>query len=374
MVYVEKMEEIRTRACTRLMNSVGIGWSFLQFLMRAEEGGWVVWLLADLFDQGASCIAIRELRIILSFKTFARTAEPFFSLTPLFTPCHGNPMSGTRIAIDGLWRCLCPSVNAAILTRAISVPYRPRLARRCPAKRTTCAGPRANRALHTTRPKLESAADIYPLSTSTPSDAPPLEIQDIDTKENGNQDSALEKPETEEGEGQQDRPLDTNEVEDGPGGLERQEEPERTEAAPAAEEPRPLPPWQAWRETMLSPRARGTIVERILETKPPYDRFPSEMTATDVIEALRVSRSKGKPRWRRLTTALVKHLLNDGTAPNTFIYETLLNTHALPEGSATVVKGLLEEMRAKKVRWSQYAYHSAIRVCSPVPGSNLSCY
>lgn len=125
---------------------------------------------------------------------------------------------------------------------------------------------------------------------------------------------------------------------------------------------------------MLPPKARGTMIERILDTKAPYDRFPPGMTAADAIEALRISRSKGKPKWRRLTTALVVHLLKNGTAPNTFIYETLLNTHALAEGSALVVKGLLEEMRAKRIPWSQYSYHSAIRVCSPVPSAEFCLF
>lgn len=54
-------------------------------------------------------------------------------------------MSGTRISIDGLWNCLCPSVDAATLARAVCGPillrpriYRPKLptptSRRCQAR------------------------------------------------------------------------------------------------------------------------------------------------------------------------------------------------------------------------------------------------
>lgn len=250
------------------------------------------------------------------------------------------------------------------------MPYRPRLARKCPAKKTTCAGPRATRALHTTRPKLQNAAEVDTPSAPFPADKQPPDTRDVGAKENGTQDAALEEPKNEEGQGQRDRPPNTHEAAGGPGRVEGQEEPEGTPAATTAK-PRPLLPWQAWRETMLPERVRGTIIERILATKEPYDRFPPDMTARDVMEALRITRSKGKPRWRRLSTALVKHLLKNGTGPHTFVYETLLNTHAMAEGSALVVKDLLEEMRTKKVPWSQYAYHAAIRVCPPVPVPNL---
>lgn len=42
-------------------------------------------------------------------------------------------MSGTRITIDGLWNCLCPSVDAPTLVKAISGPIRlrPRIYRPC---------------------------------------------------------------------------------------------------------------------------------------------------------------------------------------------------------------------------------------------------
>lgn len=71
-------------------------------------------------------------------------------------------MSGARITVDGLWRCLCPSIDAVALTTAISVPYRSRRVGRpsasAAAATTTCAGPRTaprRRHLHTTSRKLQ---------------------------------------------------------------------------------------------------------------------------------------------------------------------------------------------------------------------------
>lgn len=65
-------------------------------------------------------------------------------------------MSGARITVDGLWRCLCPSIDAAALATAITVPYRPRRASRRLAT-TVCARPRAapRRHLHTTPRRLQ---------------------------------------------------------------------------------------------------------------------------------------------------------------------------------------------------------------------------
>lgn len=72
-------------------------------------------------------------------------------------------MSGARITVDGLWRCLCPSIDAVALTTAISIPYVPRRVGRshtvAAAATASCAGPRAapprRRHLHTTSRKLK---------------------------------------------------------------------------------------------------------------------------------------------------------------------------------------------------------------------------
>lgn len=85
-----------------------------------------------------------------SFDVHCRILNNFFHAR------HSNPMSSARITVDGLWRCLCPSIDAVALSTAISRPYRPRPASRLSAK-TTCAGPRVapRRHLHTTPPKLQ---------------------------------------------------------------------------------------------------------------------------------------------------------------------------------------------------------------------------
>ncbi|KAF3767582.1 hypothetical protein M406DRAFT_217485, partial [Cryphonectria parasitica EP155] len=86
-----------------------------------------------------------------------------------------------------------------------------------------------------------------------------------------------------------------------------------------------------------------------------------------IYEALRATRQLPRPGMRRVTAALVKHVLADGALPNTFLYETILIQHALTDGSADVVRKLLKEMREKQVPWSSTAYHSAIRALAIHP-------
>ena len=85
-------------------------------------------------------------------------------------------------------------------------------------------------------------------------------------------------------------------------------------------------------------------------------------TTEQIYETLRYLRTLGRPKHRRTTATLVKHLLASGTAPDTFIYETLLMAHAATDGSADAVKELLREMRHKKLPWSSTAYHAALQV------------
>lgn len=93
-------------------------------------------------------------------------------------------------------------------------------------------------------------------------------------------------------------------------------------------------------------------------------------TTEDIYEALRIVRDRRRTKDKRTTAALVKHLLATGTAPNTFIYETVLMAHADPDGSADTVKTLLWEMRDNMLPWSSTAYHAALRV-SPATLGNL---
>ncbi|KAH8912501.1 hypothetical protein BR93DRAFT_81114 [Coniochaeta sp. PMI_546] len=66
-------------------------------------------------------------------------------------------MSGTRITIDGLWRCLCPSIDELVLPRALGnpAPFGSRLPARIPARTprrrpNTCTAQWLGRPIHTT--------------------------------------------------------------------------------------------------------------------------------------------------------------------------------------------------------------------------------
>lgn len=96
--------------------------------------------------------------------------------------------------------------------------------------------------------------------------------------------------------------------------------------------------------------------------QPPFTNYLPDATTEQIYEALRNTRHNPRPGMRKTTAALVKRLMANGAAPSTFLYETMLIQHALTEGSADVVRKLLQEMRDKKIPWSSTAYHSAIRV------------
>lgn len=108
------------------------------------------------------------------------------------------------------------------------------------------------------------------------------------------------------------------------------------------------------------------MVQRLVWGKRLDEDIP-RATTEEIYEALRKLRTLGKPKYRRTTSALVKHLLANRTVPDTFLYETLLMAHAATDGSADAVKELLREMRDKKLPWSSTAYHAALQVLTPYP-------
>lgn len=276
-------------------------------------------------------------------------------------------MPGARITIDGLWHCLCPSVDAATLTRAVSRPYhRPRLSR----QRRPLG---AHRLLHTTTPRGDDDSDrgSHLASTSSSSSAREVPLR----------------PESPPGD---DKATDNN--------IGHEEPPLAAPPPPGLDAPRPPPPprtteptttatatatapWPLARPKSLPQKnnnannanktkkappaaqlAEPQNVERILKKPWPFE-VPAGVTAPDVVEALRFTRDQPKPKWRAVTARLVEHLLADQRVPpSTFLYETLLMAQSAREGSAETVRGLLQEMRTKKIPWSSTAYHSALRV------------
>lgn len=284
-------------------------------------------------------------------------------------------MSGARITIDGLWRCLCPSIDAATFVRAVSTPYRPRPKLRAEPPCTT------GRLFHTTKPRRlpdGSARQVvgeeanktgkYPPGSahhSLPGElhlnrdegpSPPLPEFDRElerlafSEQHVLQDlSSLHSERTVPAEDQS--PSTPSQPPPDAPAKQAQASSSRDKHSPR----RPKPPtkWTAIADTKN--------IRRILKISHPYE-IPSDVANEDVFEALRITRDMQRPRWQIITVKLVKHLLATGMPPNTFIYETLLMAHATPEGSADTVKRLLGEMRQNKIAWSSTAYHSALRV------------
>lgn len=258
-------------------------------------------------------------------------------------------MSGARITVDGLWRCLCPSIDAAAFTRAISSPYRPQLSSRHPSRPRTGAGPRVtDKLLHTTARRLQDDGKQH-------GDDPFAVIYDAETQKKSSS-SSSKQDKIEDGANFQQNPVATSALpvtsvgsQDGPtapntlhNGREVARRPVRVKMP--TQDPLPI------------------NVERIFGMEEPYTKVPPGITTENVMEAIQYIRDKGRPKWRAITATLVKHLLANGVAPNTFIYETMLMAHALPSGSADAVRSLLREMQLKKIPWSSTAYHSALRV------------
>ena len=262
-----------------------------------------------------------------------------------------NPMSGARVTIDGLWRCLCPAVDGATLSRAISAPYRSQLTGKGARRRSICARPRpaAVRPLSTTaclrqdgaRPEEEAfgvlsdaVAEIHEDTRRTGLDGL-AETKQPEQKPRSSTPNEPEKP--------QDSSSST--LVGRPAGIEVPE----GDAVPTI-------PYEQ------SGEQRGSsMVAMLVHMQKLEDVLPTA-TTEDIYEALRILRDQQTPKYRKRTTALVKHLLASGTAPNTFLYETVLMAHAAPDGSADKVKALLREMQAKKLPWSSTAYHAALRV------------
>lgn len=259
-------------------------------------------------------------------------------------------MSGARVTVDGLWRCLCPSIDATVTRRITSAHGRPRARASASATLPNVSGPRC---FHATGCRRKNGAgpepDPFASLASAVDEKKGLKgkiAQDWLTQEEPKQQSV---------ESATPSPID-------------EAESHTDNSAQAPVEPalgvRPAAPLDT---PMVSNNASESqedpkdMVERLIWGKRLDEDIP-RATTEEIYETLRKLRTLGRPKHRRATSALVKHLLATGTAPDTFLYETLLMAHAATDGSADAVKELLREMRHKKLPWSSTAYHAALQV------------
>lgn len=266
-------------------------------------------------------------------------------------------MSSARMTIDGLLRCLCPSVDAATLTRAISASYRSQSVANGAGRRPICARPRPATARH-----LSTTACLpYLRQDEAQSDEDAFGVlSDVVV---GRQDEARQTGPSET------KQRDGNTSSIGTGGAAGPRD-----SAYATVAGRPAGATQPGRgpvSTIPEPGSRErrasspATVARLVRAQQLEAVLPAA-TVEDIYDALRILRGREKSRDRNTTAALVRHLLATGTAPNTLLYETLLTAHAAPDGSADTVKGLLREMQTKRLPWSSTAYHAVLRVGSTV--------
>lgn len=264
-------------------------------------------------------------------------------------------MSGARITIDGLWRCLCPSIDATVTRRITTARSRPRARASASVALQNVSGPRC---LHATGRRRKNSAkpkhDPFASLASAVSEKKVLKGQVApDWLE---QEEPKERPVESATTSPEDEARSHTEI------LSPVPLKPKLEDKPATQFEAPVVPNNAL-ESQAGPK---DMVQQLVWGKRLDEDIP-RATTEEIYEALRKLRTLGKPKHRRTTSALVKHLLANGTAPDTFLYETLLMAHAATDGSADAVKELLREMRDKKLPWSSTAYHAALQVLTPYP-------
>lgn len=260
-------------------------------------------------------------------------------------------MSGARIPIDGLWRCLCPSIDAAVTKRIPTARSRPQARPSASAALQVVSG---RRCLHTTNRRRQSGSK--PERDPFASLAGALDEEKVLKRQVAP--NWLEQEEPKELENAISNPTD-----------EAESHTDNSSKAPieATFDNKPVANFDApvvSKNASESQNGPTDMVQRLVWGKRLAEDIP-RATTEQIYETLRKLRTFGRPKHRRTTAALVKHLLTSGTAPDTFIYETLLMAHAAPDGSADAVKELLREMRHKKLPWSSTAYHAALQVRAP---------
>ncbi|KAL1879819.1 hypothetical protein Daus18300_001657 [Diaporthe australafricana] len=264
-------------------------------------------------------------------------------------------MSGARITIDGLWRCLCSSIDAAVARSITTARIRPQLRKPAPTALQNTPGPRC---LHATGRRRQHGAH----SEKDPFASLASAVDEKTPVKGGNAPNWTE---------------ELRQMEESPDHVTSRPT-DRTESRIDSSSQPLVEPTSGEQisENLETPKIssdasqrQGTpseMVQRLVLGKWLHEDMP-RATSEEIYEALRRTRVSGRPRHRRTTAALVKHLLASGTAPNTFIYETLLMAHAAIDGSADTVKELLREMRQKKLPWSSTAYHAALQALAVHP-------
>lgn len=303
-------------------------------------------------------------------------------------------MSGARVTIDGLWRCLCPSIDAAV-SRRITTTARSRPQAREPTSAALQAVP-GPRCVHTKGRRREKRAKTEPDPFASLASAvnekkvfkrqiapdwlqqeAPKE-QSLEDATSSPEDAVVEKkvfkhqvaPDWLEQEGPKEQSLESatsSPADDAKSHTDnsiRAPDESTIKGEPVAHLGTPI----LSKNAPESQDGPTDMVQRLIWGKRLDEDIP-RATNEQIYEALRKLRTLGNPKYRRTTSALVRHLLATGTAPDTFLYETLLMAHAATDGSADAVKELLREMRQKKLPWSSTAYHAALQVRIPSPGA-----
>ncbi|KAK6827690.1 hypothetical protein PG987_011031 [Apiospora arundinis] len=223
-------------------------------------------------------------------------------------------MPGERIAIDGLWRCLCPSVDAKALSRALQQPFV--LPKRTPTFLDLVphayAGPACTRNYSTGE---------SPLSRRRPYQHRPR---------------------------RHPKPSDDD--------LVRQPNKRQTAAQ-----------WAYERYFMRMAQRLPDVPPSLLAGRPPSD---TDLDLIDTSTLLVALQELLPAQWQYHTiVAIVEHLVaKRGMKPDAFLYECLIKVNVDPKyGSAQVVKTLLKEMETTGCLPTSAIYHGVLEVLAVHP-------
>ncbi|KAK8105360.1 hypothetical protein PG999_008719 [Apiospora kogelbergensis] len=222
-------------------------------------------------------------------------------------------MPGERIAIDGLWRCLCPSVDAKALSIALRQPL--------DIPKGTLALYRAHHAYTGPACARNYSTEKTPLSRRRPLQHQPR----------------------------------------------RHSKPSDDDLVRAPNKRQTAAQWAYERYFMRMNKRLPNVPPSLLTGRPPSDADLQPIHTSTLLVALQELISA---QWQYHTiVAIVEHLVTKrGIKPDAFLYECLIKVNVDPKyGSAQVVKTLLKEMETTGCLPTSAVYHGVLEVLAVHP-------
>ncbi|KAK3943865.1 hypothetical protein QBC46DRAFT_376470 [Diplogelasinospora grovesii] len=282
-------------------------------------------------------------------------------------------MAPTRFIFDGLWRCLCPSIDAAALVRAVNKPYpfSPTARRSRNRPRNTC--PASTRGAHwqteSARPRDDAEKAItFEDLFSAPTDA----------KQNPKQPKSSISFHLGKKPGNAEQPVTFKDL--FPESLDPKKDAARSKQSSSSQNTDTAKSENQVKQSSVKPESSRTAsssatfakdaaqtatVSDLIQTKGSFPALKNAPTPV-IYECLReLARRQGQSKKIR---AFVQYLIEQrGERPNIFLYEALVTANWDQTGSADELDAILEQMRKAGIEPSPNIYHSALRLLAVHP-------